>query len=194
MLSTDEDKVQKFQSPVPLIRQFYLFIVGKKKPDVYTRLTFNINMIIWLSFLLWSILSFFTIKSRALILQTKGIPVEKVIRERGIELGFNGDDFINRLLTFNAIAIICWVIILIGLILLFRKIKQYIYFILGGAFFYLGMSIFYLSYTYFIEDMTFYDKIALLILITSTLFHFFLLKNEREGGNINFFGEIEEDE
>ena len=151
-------------------------------------------MIIWLSFILWSILSFFTIKSRAIILQMKGIPVEKVIRERGVELGFKGDEFIDRLLTFNGIAIICWLIILIGLILLFRKMNQYIYFILGGAFFYIGMSIFYLSYTYFMEDMTFYDKIALLVLITSSIFHYFLLKNQQEGGDLNFFGESEEGE
>jgi len=194
MLSTEEEKVNKFHSPVPFLRNFQRFIFGKEKPDIYTRLTFNINMIIWLSFILWSILSFFTIKSRAIILQMKGIPVEKVIRERGVELGFKGEEFIDRLLTFNAIAIICWIIILIGLILLFRKIRQYIYFILGGALFYIGMSIFYLSYTYFMEDMTFYDKIALLVLITSSIFHFFLLKNEQEGGNINFFGETEEDE
>jgi len=194
MLSTDEEQVEKFQSPLPFLRNFHRFIFGKEKPDVYTRLTFNINMIIWFSFILWSILSFFTIKSRALILQVKGIPVEKVIHARGVELGFKGNEFIDRLLTFNAIAIICWVIILIGLILLFRKMNQYIYFILGGAIFYVGMSIFYLSYTYFIEDTTFYDKIALLILVTSTLFHYFLLKNEKSGGNINFFGESEEDE
>ncbi len=194
MLSTEEEKVNKFQSPVPFLRNFQRFIFGKEKPDIYTRLTFNINMIIWLSFILWSILSFFTIKSRAIILQMKGIPVEKVIRERGVELGFKGEEFIDRLLTFNGIAIICWLIILIGLILLFRKMKQYIYFILGGAIFYIGMSIFYLSYTYFMEDMTFYDKIALLILITSSIFHFFLLKNEQEGGNINFFGETDEGE
>ncbi len=194
MLSTEEEKVEKFQSPLPFLRHFHRFIFGRKKPDIYTRLTFNINMIIWFSFVLWSVVSFFTIQSRAVILQLKGIPVEKVIRERGIELGFQGDEFIDRLLTFNAIAIICWVIILIGLILMFRKMSQYIYFILGGALFYIGMSIFYLNYTYFIEDMTFYDKIALLVLITSSLFHFFLLKNEQSGGNINFFGESEEDE
>ncbi len=194
MFSADEEKVEKFQSPLPFLRNFHRFIFGKERPDVYTRLTFNINMIIWFSFILWSILSFFTIKSRALILQIKGIPVEKVIQTRGIELGFEGDEFIERLLTFNAIAIICWAIVLIGLILLFRKMTQYIYFVLGGTLFYTGMNVFYINYTYFIEDTTFFDKIALLVLITSSIFHYSLLKKEKSGGNISFFEVAEEDE
>ena len=191
MLSTDEEKVEKYQSPVPILKHFHRFIFGNERPDVYTRLTFNINLIIWFFFTLWSILSFFTLKSRTLIFKLKGIPVEKIIHERGIELGFNGSDFIDRLLTFNAIAIICWILIFFGLILMFRKIKLYIYFILGGSLFYVGMSIFYLNYQYFLEDMSSFDKIALLILITSSIFHFFILKREQESGHINFFGEID---
>lgn len=190
-MAEEESKATKFQSPVPLLRQFRNFVFGKKKPDVFTRLTFNINVIIWITFLLWSIISYFTISSRAMVQQFKGIPVEKIIEERGAELGFEGGDFLARLLTFNGIAIVCWIVVFIGLILLFRKKKQFIYFVLGGTVFYLGMSIFYLSFSYFMEDMTFYDKIALLIIIVSSIIHSYLMKNEREGGSINFFGEEE---
>ena len=187
----EEVKTTKFQSPVPLLRQFRNFVFGKKKPDVFTRLTFNINMIIWITFLLWSIISYFTLNSRAMVQQFKGIPVEKIIEDRGKELGFEHGDFLSRLLTFNGIAIICWLLVFIGLILLFRKKRQFIYFVLGGTVFYIGMSIFYLSFSYFMEDMTFYDKIALLIIVVSSIIHSYLMKNEREGGSINFFGEVE---
>ncbi|MBL1281503.1 MAG: hypothetical protein COA33_014600 [Fluviicola sp.] len=184
-------KATKFQSPVPFLRQFRNFIFGKKKPDVFTRLTFNINMIIWISFLLWSVISYFTISSREMVYRFKGIPVDSILKNRGVELGFEGPDFLSRLLTFNGIAVICWSIVFIGLILLFRKKKQFIYFVLGGTVFYLGMSIFYLSFTYFMEDTTMYDKIALLVVIVSSIIHSYLMKNEREGGSINFFGENE---
>lgn len=190
-MATEEEKGTKFQSPVPILRQLNNFVFGKKKPDIFTRLTFNINMIIWITFLLWSIISYFALSSRNMIYQFKGIPVESIIMERGHELGFEGEQFISRLLTFNGIAIICWLVVFIGLILLFRKKRQFIYFVLGGTLFYLGMSIFYLSFSFFMEDMTFYDKIALLIIIVSSLIHSFLMKNERTGGTINFFGEEE---
>jgi len=185
--------VAKYQSPVPFLIKFRNFIFGKEKPDFYTRIVFIIGILIWLTFQLWSTLSYFTLYSRSIIEQEKGIPIEKIIRDRGTELGFIDDDFVSRLLTFNAIGIICWGIVFFGLILLYRKRKQFIFFILGGSLFYLGMSIFYVSYTYFIEDTTSFDKIALLVLITSCVFHYFLLNNEQKGGGISLFGEVEED-
>ena len=56
------------------------------------------------------------------------------------------------------------------------------------------MSIFYISYTYFIEDTTTYDKIALLVIVTGSIVHYFLMRNESHGGSINFFGAIQDGE
>ena len=180
--------VKKFQSPVPLLINLKNLIFGKEKPDVYTQLTFYINVIIWLTFLLWSILSYFTISSHKVMNQFKGINIEQIIQKRGEELGFEGTDtFLDCLLTFNGVAIICWGVVFFGLILLFRKKNKAIYFILGGTFFYIGMSIFYLSWSYFIEDMTSYDKVALLIIIVSTIFHTQMIKQSSEGDPVNFF-------
>ena len=191
MEKSDENidaSVKKFQSPVPLLINLKNLIFGKEKPDVYTQLTFYINIIIWLTFLLWSILSYFTISSHKVMNQFKGINIERIIQKRGEELGFEGTDtFLDRLLTFNGVAIICWGIVFFGLILLFRKKSKAIYFILGGTFFYIGMSIFYLSWSYFIEDMTSYDKVALLIIIVSTIFHTQMIKQSSEGDPVNFF-------
>ena len=77
----------------------------------------------------------------------------------------------------------------VGLIFLYRKLKTFVYLILGPVVFYLGMSIFYISFTYFMDDTTAYDKVALLIIIVSTLLHYYLLKNGRsEDGHASFFG------
>jgi hypothetical protein len=184
----------KFQSPVPFLITFRNLIFGKEKPDVYTQITFIINMMIWVTFMLWNIISYFTITMRSVIFEQKGIPVETIIQKRGIELGFEPNEFLPRLLTFHAIAIICWGLVFFGLILLYRKKKQFSYFILGGTVFYLGMSIFYLSFDYFLQDTTSFDKVALLILISSISLHAFLMKNERSGGSISFFGESEDEE
>ena len=144
--------------------------------------------------MLWSIVSYLAITMRSIILKQKGIPVEDIIQKRGIELGFEPNDFLPRLLTFHAVSIICWGLVFFGLILLYRKKKQFSYFILGAVSFYLGMSIFYLSFNYFLLDTTTFDKISLLIVITSITLHAFLMKNERSGGSISFFGEAEEDD
>jgi hypothetical protein len=45
---------------------------------------------------------------RSIFLEQKGIPVEDIIQKRGIELGFEPNDFLIRLLRFHAVSIICW--------------------------------------------------------------------------------------
>lgn len=187
-------KSTKFQSPVPFLIRLRNFVFGKNKPDVFTLLTFYINLICCIVFLAWNITGYIAITSREMILEFKGINVEEIIHNRGIALRFEPVDFIGRLTTFYAIGVICWGVVFFGLILLYRKRKTFAYFIFGGTLFYFGMHIFYLSFQYFREDTTSTDKILLLIVITSTLLHTLLMRNERNGGSISFFGEVEDDE
>ncbi len=184
----------KFQSPLPFIIQFRNLIFGKEKPDTFTSVTFVINIIISTTFFLWNIISYFSISMKDFIEAQKGISVEEIITKRGGELGFENGEFLNRLLTFHAISIICWIIVFVGIVLLYRKLIQFVYFIVLPILFYIGMSIFYISYTYFIEDTTTYDKIALLVVVAGSILHYFLMKNESRGGSINFFGAIEDEE
>ena len=185
----EEVKTTKFQSPVPILRQIRNLIFGRRIPDVYTQITFYINSVIWTTFMVWNIISYFTLSSRDFIMQQKGIPIERIIHDRGIALGYEGNEFLSRLTTFHAISIICWGVVFFGLILLFRKSRRFVYFVLGGVIFYVGMSIFYIGFDYFAQDTTAYDKVALLIIVVSTLLHSYLMRNERSGGSIGFFGE-----
>lgn len=195
-MSEEEDlaKASKFQSPLPFLVRLRNLVFGKKKPDIYTRITFYINTVLTITFLLWSIGGYFAIISREMIFKEKGIPVEAIIQDRGITLGFESNEFISRLVTLHGIGVICWGVVFFGLILLYRKRQHFVYFVLGGTLFYMGMIIFYLSFKYFIEDTTAYDKIAFLIIIVSASLHAYLMKNERSGGSISFFGEAEDDE
>jgi len=184
----------KFQSPLPFIIQLRNLIFGKEKPDTFTSLTFYMNLVIWATFIVWSIISYFSISMKDFILAQKGISVEEIITARGLQLGYENDEFINRLLTFHAISIICWIFVFIGIILLYRKKIEFVYFIVGAVLAYVGMSILYIGYTYFIEDTTTYDKIALLVIVAGSIVHYFLMRNESNGGSINFFGAIEDEE
>ncbi len=184
----------KFQSPLPFIIQFRNLIFGKVKPDTFTMLTFVINLIICSSFLFWNIISYFSISMKDFIEAQKGISVDEIIAKRGGELGFEDGQFLSHLLTFHAISVICWLIVFVGIVLLYRKMIQFVYFTVIPIVFSVGMSIFYISYSYFIEDTTTYDKIALLVIIAGSILHYFLMRNESNGGSINFFGAIEDEE
>jgi len=186
------EKKTKFQSPKPILVRLRNIVFGKRKPDIFTRVTFYINIVLWMCFMLWNLIGYFAISSRDMITEMKNIQVEKIIAARGIELGFEPSDFISRLTVVHGVGIFCWAAVFFGLILLFRKRKQFIYFILGGVLFYIGLNIFYLSFQFFREDVTSFDKISLLIILMSTVIHSFLMKNERRGGSISFFGEAEE--
>lgn len=191
----EESEPTKYQSPLPFLRQIRNLIFGRKAPDMYTRISFYMNVVLWSTFLIWDILSYFALTSSELFIQKKGIPIHRIVEARGQVLGFEEGDFLSRLITFHSISIICWAIYFIGLILMYRKFKKYIYFTLGALIFFIGMNIFYLSFTYFIEDTTTYDKIALLIMVVSIIVHTYLLNNRNSGGTSGFFGEpIEEDE
>lgn len=186
-------KRTRFQSPVPIVITLRKLIYGEGKPDMYTRIAFVINMIIWATFFLWNILSYFVLQKTELITTQKEIRVDEIIENRGAELGFEPGDFLSRLITFHSISILCWLLIFIGLMLLYRKNKRFIYLTLAPVIFYMGMSVFYLSFTYFLEDTTTFDKVALLVFVSSCILHAYLLKNERTGGSISFFGEAEDD-
>lgn len=185
-------KKTKFQSPVPIIIQIRNLVFGKKKPDIYTRLTYYVNLIVWITFIIWHSVGYVALNSKSLFLREKGIPVQKIIETRGQSLGFMPGEFASKIETFNALSAILWGIFFIGLVLLYRKKKLFIYFTLVPIGLYLMLNTFYLSFAYFFQDTTNYDKVALLVVIVSCLIHYYMLKNESSGGTISFFGESDD--
>lgn len=188
------EKIRKFESPIPFVIILRNLIFGKKKPDIYTRITFVINTIICATFLVWSGITYFAITSRDWIWNNKGIPVKAIIERRGSELNFDSGDFLNRLQVANGIAIICWIVFFVGLVLLYRKKKQFLYLTLVPLAVYLAVNVFYLSFSYFMQDTTIFDKVALLVVALSLILHSYLMGNERKGGSISFFGESQEED
>lgn len=179
------------QHPLPIILRARTVVFGDETPDKYTQFTFFLNLFFWFTFFIWSVASFLTISNRKIITEQKNIHVEEVIHARGEALNFDGQDFLDRLITTHSIGIICWLVVFVGLVLLYRKKEIFIYFIIGGVVFYTGMLMFYMSYGYFREDVTMFDKIGILAILLSSTMYYFLLKKENSGGSINFFEEEE---
>lgn len=182
-----KDAATKFQSPLPFILQLRDLIFGKRTPDLITKITFYINLVIWFMFILWSVVSAYSIGARDLIYKQKHVPIEHIIHKRGAELGYSGDDFVHRLSTYNFAGIILWFIVFVGLVLLFRKLKVFIYFSLGPIVIYLLLTIFYLGWDYFMQDTTTFDKIALFTMMISIIVYYFMMKDKAYEDDLNFF-------
>ena len=189
-----ENSESFYNSPYPMLTRLKEKVFGTEKPDNYTLVTFYLNFLFWIVFFIWSFASYLTISYRHLIFEQKKIPVELIIKARGEALGFESTDFLHRLLTFHAISLICWILVFIGLILIWKKNEKFGYFFFGGMILYAFMLIFYLNFDYFMEDTTTFDKIILLAMNANALMYFFLLRKEKKGGSLSFFGEDEEDE
>lgn len=182
------EKIRKFESPIPFVIILRNWIFGKNRPDIFTRLTFYGNVFIWFVFLLWSAFGYFAVISRDWIWEQKGIPVTTIIERRGTALEFEEGTFVDKLEFAYLVSIVCWLVFFIGLVLLYRKKKIYTYFTLIPLAVILIIQGFYLSFTHFLEDITWFDKILLLVSIVSLSIMSFMIKNERSGGTMDFFG------
>lgn len=180
-------------SPLPILIRLRNLIFGTESPDTYTKISFTFAIISWFIFFLWSILGMVVINSRHWIKETKKIDVTQLIENRGKELGFEPYVFAERLSTFHTASIVCWVVVFIGLVLLWRKQVIFIYAYLGGCIVYLLMMWFMLGFGYWAKDTTTFDKILFFVMVDHTSLYYYFLKMEVSGNKINFFG-IREDE
>ncbi|MFN5982581.1 MAG: hypothetical protein ACK46Y_08470 [Fluviicola sp.] len=178
-----EEKLDKhLNSPLSLLGQFKKWVLGEEKPDSFTFWSVTLNTIISVIFLLWSIMSLFVIKSRDLMFEQKKINVSEIIEKRGLELGFQTDEFANALENFHLLAFICWFVVIVGIVLQYRRNMNFIYFIGAGLFVYLiGMWII-LGFSYWKSDTTGFDKSMFFLIILSTGFLYYYLKQELNGG------------
>ena len=179
---------QHLDNPVSLLTQLKNRIFGKENPDTYTQVSFFIGLAIVITFLIWSILGYVVIDGREWIQAEKGLNVQNLIEKRGVELGFEANQFLHKLEMFYAFSIFIWLVILIGLILQWRKIFAFIYVITIAASLYLLYMWFGLGFEYWLDDTTLFDKISFFLLIGHSFLYAFFLKKELSGEEINFFG------
>lgn len=168
-----------------------MLIFGKNEPEIYTVMNFYIQLFWGIVFLLWSILSVVMLQFHDVIKNVKNIHVQELLMERGEKLGFDGLDFYHRIFTLNSIGIICWTLFLIGLILLYRQKRSFIFFTLGSCVFYVGMLIFYMSFGYYNQEVGMFDKIGFTIICVVSIIQFFILKKVQTGSAISFFQDEE---
>src|SRR5690554_8069014 len=170
----------KPEDAIPLLVRIRTLILGKQKPDGFTRLMFSISLFSWFLLTMWNGISYFVLLTSEIIEENKGFSVNDVIIKNGQNLGFNGEEFLESITTFYFNSLFVWLFIFIGLALMYRKKRLYTFIVLGG----LGVHFIYmfivLGFQYFIEDVSFFDKILYAILIVSTMIHSLLMNKEKD--------------
>ena len=178
----EEELDKHLNSPLSLLSRLKKWILGEEKPDSFTFWSVIINSIIAFIFLLWSILSLFVISSRDLLYEQKKINVPDIIEKRGLELGFQTDEFAKALENFHLLAFICWCIVIVGIVLQYRRNLKFIYFIGCGLLVYIIGMWFKLGFSYWKSDTTGFDKSLFFLIILSSGFLYYYLKQELDGG------------
>lgn len=170
----------KPEDAIPLLVRIRALILGKRKPDGFTRLMFSFSLFSWLLLTMWNAISYFVLLTSDIIEENKGFSVNEVIIKNGQNLGFNGEEFLASITTFYFNSLFVWLFIFVGLALMYRKKRIYTFIVLGG----LGVHFIYmfvvLGFQYFIEDVSFFDKILYAILIAVTVIHSFLMNKEKD--------------
>jgi len=170
----------KPEDAIPLLVRIRGLILGKERPDGFTRLMFSFSLFAWLLLTLWNAVSYFVLLTSDIIKQNKGFSVDEIIIRNGQNLGFNGEEFLASITSFYFNSLFVWLFIFVGLALMYRKKRLYTFIVLGG----LGVHFIYmfivLGFQYFIEDVSFFDKILYAILIVSTMIHSLLMNKEKD--------------
>ncbi|HZH86312.1 MAG TPA: hypothetical protein VFD77_03280 [Brumimicrobium sp.] len=168
----------KPEDAIPLLVRLRALILGKKKPDGFTRLMFSFSLFSWMLLTFWNAISYFVMLTSDIIEENKGFSVNDVIIRNGQNLGFNGAEFLSSITTFYFNSLFVWLFIFVGLALMYRKKGIYTLFVLGGLAFHFIYMFVVLGFQYFIEDVSFFDKILYAILIGVTLIHSLLMSKE----------------
>lgn len=169
----------KPEDAIPLLVRLKTLILGKNKPDGFTRLMFTSSLFSWLLLTIWNAVSYFVLLTSDIIEENKGFSVKDVIIKNGQNLGFNGEEFLSSITTFYFNSLFVWLFIFFGLVLMYRKKRIYTLVVLGGLAFHFIYMFFVLGFQYFIEDVSFFDKILYGILIVVAMIHSLLMSKEK---------------
>lgn len=167
------------EDALPLLVKIKRFLLGKQKPDRFTRLIFTLNLIMWSLFFSWNALSYTALQLSDFIKANKGFSVNAIIRRQGREYGFAGQDFLDNLHIYLFLQFFIFFIILIGLFLMYRKKTIYIVFYFGGFLIHFVVMFLLLGSQYFMEDITFFDKILYGFMLLTAFIHSALMNDEK---------------
>lgn len=165
----------------PHIQKARKIVLGQERPKLFTQIVFYLGVVITSIFGMWSTISILILKFPGYLKTNKQVDVEAIVGLRARELGFDAQDFYQKLELYHLTCVIVWIGILICLFLIWRSVKWANVVIIASI---LALTIFQLVLfgpTYWVEDTTTFDKITLLILLTLVVIsHFTMTSKQKE--------------
>lgn len=157
------------------------FLLGQSQPDVFTRLTFQIALTSSVLMIIWNLFSWFAFSYGWSLEESKGIQIGKLLEVRAQHFGFTLNNYHLKLTQHFFFSTISWIISLISVFLLYRKHPFFIFVMFLGHSAYLLSAFFLLGFNFFMEDIGWFEKLALLVTHVSGWIIWLLHRNERLG-------------
>lgn len=180
-ININKDKIDKLspEDAIPLVLKIRRLVLGKAKPDLFTRIVFVTNFFAWVLLMAWNLISYGVVLMSDFIKVNKGFSVNAILRAKGEEMGIQGQVFLDTIRTYYFLNIVIWFVIFIGLVLLYRKSKFYAGFYFGGFIIHFSLLLLMLGPQYFAEHVSNFDKMLYAILLLSAFVHYTLLMKEK---------------
>jgi hypothetical protein len=171
--------VLKSNDPLPWFKSVRKFILGKRKPDYFTRISATLLFLLSFLFLLWHSVGYVAIAFRAIIAEMKGVDVASLLAQRGMELGFGKAQFVFHLESFHLQGVLAWLIICVSTLFLYRKRMSFLFIFLAGfVLYYFGLFT-WMGWRFYQEDTTLYDRISGFVILGLNLMYAFFLRIEQ---------------
>lgn len=158
-----EQAYQNKQNEIPSQKWLLMgtrWIFGPNKPVWWIRIVCYIHFLIVFLFLVWHSIAFSALRFRHLIFDIKNIDVDELIALRAEQLHFKPHQFLQLVLNQHLIALAAWFAVGIATVFIWRKNKNFVFWMLIGLGTYFSTLILFLGWRYFHEDLTWFDKIA----------------------------------
>lgn len=146
-------------SPFPFLKKTLRLILGKEKPDWYTRLFCWIGLCVGLYLTFWNALGTLTFFLLDFIEAEKGVYTRNFIADKADVYGFSTENFEQVLFTYHALSGLLWTLMLLSLILVYRQkiAGLWTFVLLAGLL--NAFLVFYISWGYYSQELTVTDKI-----------------------------------
>lgn len=159
-------------------------LLGKKQPDIFTRLIFQVAIIGYILLFLWSLVSWFAFSFAWKVEVDKGAQIIQLIESRASYYGLTRAEFQQQVTQFHILSMVSWLIALLSALLLYRKKPIFLSFMLIGHGLYFTSLMYFLGFDFFQRDIGWFEKLTVLVTHISGWIGWILQRNERKGKSI----------
>ena len=152
-------------------------ILGKQRPNLLTRISVLVGFVVWIYLFLWQ---FMTLISLLLMPNLEQSDYLKPIYKKVGEYYYGYEDTYNQLLMHSFVQIIICMVLFIGLVLIWRKLKLGIVLFILGNIATLFVTYFLMGQDYLINETPIVDFVLIGVLILYFSLGFFLFYRKKK--------------